>query len=66
MSHFAKAPRDKKIRHNGTQNRRKQCLNSKYNVDGNGFSCNKKINDKEINENVRKVRNKNTGTYIMR
>lgn len=66
MHHFAKAKKDKNIKYNGTLNRRKQVLSSKYTVDGNGFKCNKKINEKEINENVRKVRNKGTGTYIMK
>jgi hypothetical protein len=66
MSHFAKAPKDKNMRYNGTQNRRRQVLNSKYKVDGNGFKSTKKIDDSDIKENVKKVRNKSTGTYIMK
>jgi hypothetical protein len=66
MSHFAKAPRDRKLRYNGTQVRRNQTMNSKYNVEGNGFKSNKKFDDNQVNDKVRKVRNKSTGTYTMK
>jgi hypothetical protein len=66
MSHFAKAPRDKRLRYNGTSCRRKECAKSKYTVDGNGFNSNKKFDDSEVKEKVRKVKNKSTGTYTMK
>jgi hypothetical protein len=66
MAHFTKAPKDKRIRHNGTSVRRRQVANSKYNVQANGFKSNKKFNDNEVNDKVRKVRNKSTGTYTVK
>lgn len=66
MSHFEKVPRDRKLRHNGTQIRRSQAMKSKYNVEGNGFKSTKKFDDDLVNDKAKKVRNKNTGTYIMK
>jgi hypothetical protein len=66
ISHFAKAPKDRKIRYNGTIVRRSQVASSKYNVEGNGFKSTKKFDDNQVNDRVRKVRNKSTGTYTMK
>jgi hypothetical protein len=64
--HFSKAPKDRKMQYNGTSVRRKQVENSKYNVAGNGFKSNKKFKEHEVNDNVKKIRNKSTGTYTMK
>jgi hypothetical protein len=67
MKHFAKRPIDPKMRYNGTAIRRQKVASSKYKVDGNGkFYTNKKFENHSVNDNVRKVRNKATGTYVMK